>query len=524
MQGFRTIEEILESPIIERMKAVSNVDVTDRVLKSTRLEQQIFKELRSDNETLLPLEQDGSMKLKTFKSLVNDTFQSFYSVNPKYNDDEKLSTVARKLNKYILSDIMNGDEYSTLKSICEGRELPAMEATTEFVETLMPRLDELLAAASGKKESMNVLESFEHQRDEMLDNLSDMLEQRKFDGDISDLDNKIILLANKVESKSGQIEGLGKMVDRNLQKNKENLHEIIKTSVNAATQKAEQIKSVLAAWGSGSGEMTNNSVNSEILSRVKQSQKLLDIAKFLGRYKEMFCSMRKNSYSFGRGEKFDVEYGNNVTRALTSELSLLSSPELIPLFMRKYQNKQLKQYRKREAIYKGGGDIIVCLDESGSTRGEKASWGMATALVLLEICRVNKRNFTLIHFSNDILVDVFATNDTDIVEHIFSAAQTFLDGGTDYEPPLYEAVSIMEKKSMQNPDVVFITDGACDVSTDFEKWLLEKKSDLKFTIKGILLDSGQSFDFSLERFCDEIYKTSEMCQDEITKNLITKQL
>ena len=74
MQGFRTMEEILGSSIMERMKAVSNVDVTDRVLKSTRLEQQIFKELRSDNEILLPLEQDGSMKLKTFKSLAKKIF------------------------------------------------------------------------------------------------------------------------------------------------------------------------------------------------------------------------------------------------------------------------------------------------------------------------------------------------------------------------------------------------------------------------------------------------------------------
>ena len=69
-----TIEEIFGSPIMDRMKAVSNVDVTDRVLKSTRLEQQIYKELRSDNEILLPLEQDGSMKLKTFKSLAKKIF------------------------------------------------------------------------------------------------------------------------------------------------------------------------------------------------------------------------------------------------------------------------------------------------------------------------------------------------------------------------------------------------------------------------------------------------------------------
>ena len=38
------------------------------------------------------------------------------------------------------------------------------------------------------------------------------------------------------------------------------------------------------------------------------------------------------------------------------------------------------------------------------------------------------------------------------------AAETLLDGGTDYETPLREALHLMEEESFENADVVFITE------------------------------------------------------------------
>lgn len=47
---------------------------------------------------------------------------------------------------------------------------------------------------------------------------------------------------------------------------------------------------------------------------------------------------------------------------------MLVSPKTMPLFLQKYQRKQVKQYQRREPIYKGMEDIICCLDESGSMK------------------------------------------------------------------------------------------------------------------------------------------------------------
>ena len=116
---------------------------------------------------------------------------------------------------------------------------------------------------------------------------------------------------------------------------------------------------------------------------------------------------------------------------------MLASPQTTPLFLRKYQLGQVKQYRRREPVYKGMGDIICCLDESGSTKGDPAAWGKAVALTLLEIAADSGRNFALIHFSgpDSFKVDVFRPGSY-TMEDKLRAAETFLGGGTDFQTPM----------------------------------------------------------------------------------------
>lgn len=67
---------------------------------------------------------------------------------------------------------------------------------------------------------------------------------------------------------------------------------------------------------------------------------LRDVSKYLGRFRELLAQTKKNSYAYGRGETYSLELGDNLSRALTSELAMLATPETIPLFLRKYQQKR----------------------------------------------------------------------------------------------------------------------------------------------------------------------------------------
>ena len=42
----------------------------------------------------------------------------------------------------------------------------------------------------------------------------------------------------------------------------------------------------------------------------------------------------------------------------------------------------------------------------------------------------------------------------------------------------------------------------------------------KFSITGILLDEGENMSFSLEKFAKKIYRTSELCKDDIAVDIM----
>ena len=71
--------------------------------------------------------------------------------------------------------------------------------------------------------------------------------------------------------------------------------------------------------------MPKNEVNKKLIERVSKSEKLMYVAKFLGKYKDIYCGKNKNGYVFDRGEKYDITTGNNISKALTYRYCLTES-------------------------------------------------------------------------------------------------------------------------------------------------------------------------------------------------------
>ena len=205
---------------------------------------------------------------------------------------------------------------------------------------------------------------------------------------------------------------------------------------------------------------------------------------------------------------------------------MLASPQTAPLFLKKYQQKQLKQYRRREPIRKGMGDIICCLDESSSTRGDPAAWGKAVALALLDIAAGRGRKFALIHFASydSCQVDVFLPGKYSAADKM-AAAEVFLSGGTNFERPLQEAIRLMDEQEFENADIVFLTDGQCALSEEFASQLKAQQTARHFTVTCILLDTNYpDMEFSLHPFCQNVYRTSELLDDEIVRRIVCNRI
>ena len=375
----------------------------------------------------------------------------------------------------------------------------------------------------GKPGAVQTLEKLEQAEKTAEDKLVALLEQlRGAPQDDPALSAAVVKAANDAESKRRQADAVNKLVDAGLAQNQAEAGALIARAVSAAAERAEEVQTILGAWSDAPGDMRKTDANAALLERVRASETLRDISRYLGRFREIFAQGKRNGYAYGRGEKYALELGNDLSRALTSELAMLAVPETLPLFLRKYQHRQIKQYRRREPVYKGAGDIICCLDESGSTAGNLAAWGKAVAMTLLEIAQSEGRKFALVHFSGPgrFQTDVFLPGQSSLEEKL-CAAETFLGGGTDFQTPLAEAERLMREGGFENADIAFITDGECSLPETCVEMLQKAQSELRFTVTGILLDEGNaSMDFSLKPFCQNIYRTSELTGDQIVGEIV----
>lgn len=527
LKPYRTIEDVLRSELAGAAAPQGGRRGTDRIFRATKLEDTIYSELRDGDAQLGEAEAAATRKLDTFPALSRDIYQAFYSLLLKRNEEDALSSKARKFNRSILDHVMNGEDYPTIKNICEGRQLPAYEAASDFVQQVCGELDTLLKDVGGDKGTLNTLERLEEARDKAQEDLQRLLEQLNTAKARSPaLEQSVVDAANKADSKQRQAAAVEKLVETSLVRNQEQIEAIISTAMGQAKDTAQAVQSAVAAWSDDPGDMSRSEVNRALVEHMKGSPSLREVAKYLGRFREMLAQSRKNGYAYGRGEKYSIELGNDIGRAITSELVMLATPETLPLFLRKYQRKGLKQYLRREPVYRGAGDVIVCLDESSSTEGDNAAWGKAVALALLDLAADGGRKFALVHFAGagSFKTDLFLPG-TFTAEEKMRCAETFLDGGTNFETPMREALRLMREDGFENADVVFITDGACAMPKAFTQELKQEQIQRRFTVTGILLDAGDpGMAFSLEAFCQNIYRTSELAGDEIVQNLLSQRV
>ena len=287
MEQFRSIEEILSG--LSTLTGTVEAPKTDRVLKSTRIEQAIFDDLSGDADELASYEEQGSKKLKSFGSLVNDVFQSVYGLRPRYTDESQMTTLSREFNKEILTDLMADENYTAVKSVCEGKELPAIGATEEFTGQLLSNLDGLMEKATGGKGKVDALDRMEQDARDLSETLSELLSKYETapESQKPNLERKIVSTANRIASKKEQSQMYAGLIQNSMSRNGADIRRAIATSTEAALDRAKDIQSAVLAWGDGDPEMKKNPVNTEILRRTANSVKLRYIARFLGRYKEM---------------------------------------------------------------------------------------------------------------------------------------------------------------------------------------------------------------------------------------------
>lgn len=484
----------------------SETPKSDRVVDSTKLSDLIYSSYAFED---LFYNNESSEQPVNTDALCKDIFSGLYSPVMNRREKENLNTRERYFNNAVFNSVIKDDRFKELKMLCEDKEYVAYETTYAFTHTLQ----ELLEQKPWKpdKNYLVIIEMLTKQVDKTVKDIKENNPSQKLK----------LKMINSVYAKTKQIKELEKKLREQAICYMNDIYSDIDKALKISVLQANQTHSIIQAWGVDLKE-PKQALNRDLVEHVKNSTKLLEIAKILGKYKEIIADKRKNGFAYGLGEKYDITYGNDVSSCLSSEMALLGAPETEVLFMRKYEQKRLMQYRKRTPIVKGKGDIIVLLDESSSTI-PVANWAKAFALAMLEIATKDKRKFALVHFSSkdEIKTDIFIPAEY-FVEDMMEAAEHFFCGGTDFETPLNEAVRLINE-GFENADITMITDGECNISDKFCDEFKQKLLSSNATMTGILLDKQEPCGKVLEQFCDKIYHSREITEDEIAIDILNRK-
>jgi uncharacterized protein with von Willebrand factor type A (vWA) domain len=208
----------------------------------------------------------------------------------------------------------------------------------------------------------------------------------------------------------------------------------------------------------------------------------------------------------------DVETGRDLTSVLPSQYSLLCNKTTKLEFYRQYEEQSLIQYKKVGTEKAGKGPILVMVDESGSMDGDPILWAKSIGLALAHLAKKQKRTIWLCGFSSRGQVwsqkfEKGVITPKDLEKYI----NQFYCGGTDYDAALMRCTKILKEDKREKADVVFISDGECEMSSRVKDEFNKIKKEMNFRVFGIGL--GVDTD-SFKDFCDTAHSVSTSLKDD----------
>lgn len=461
-----------------------------------------FKALRAKNKLLSHSLKEMKEKYPQFDELQQDIFSSLYKYSPKLLDQNRIKA-EYLLNHAVMEAIMNSSRYKELRSLTKLDKVNAsigVEVLNEEVKELIEKLQE----------------EFEKAMQELDEQLAQMQEAEE-DEDGEETDEK-----NAAQAKSSKQYTLEEAQQR-LKDHMKNLKKDLSTEIKKknvgrilekAIEKTKEVTQMIQDWGLDQDETfeyRSYEEKLEILDNLRNNPKLREIAKLAGKMKRLALNSQHTKIKRGTDEIYDITQGGDIGRLIPSEAMKFKHDVYKGVFKKDLTEGTLFQYEYRGKEKKAKGPIVCCIDSSGSMSGQPEIWAKAVAMALLDIARAQKRSFHVIHFAsswggeNNLHTNTFLKDDPYNLDEVVDMATYFINGGTQFEPPLNQARNCIDQESnFSKADIVFITDGEAAVTDEWTKEYKRWKKEKKISIFSILINSYGGSTSTLELFSDSI--------------------
>lgn len=429
--------------------------------------------------------------------LVRDEFLSFYKASPVMREHQEMRP-SHAINRSVINRVMDLTEHEELRDYTALDVWASTMAALQFGMKLQNILDQSKELQDLQKDADKLQEDF--------DKLLDSLDQTLDDMSDEDLDQAL----DDLEQLMGESEVIQEAADAAAVAARSELRDGM-GEVSEAIEGTQE----LIQFGADPGKphQLSGERRQALAERISGSQKLVELAKMVGRFKAFALSTHATKVKTGADEVYSVTFGRDLQRVLPTELMTLVDPDMEMLFYKKLVSGKLFQYDLRGKEKVAQGAIICMVDNSGSMHGMRELWAKAVALALLEIARIEKRDFYGIHFGGprDEPVEFFFEKGYGEPEKVLDFAEFFLGGGTDFELPIGRAVEVLERQfndeGAMKGDLVMITDGECQVGKDWMDRYENAKESLDFRMFGCLIGGYPTV---LKSLSDAVYTIREL--------------
>jgi len=508
-------------------------------------DQAAFASLKDKSTKLVELEESGSQKLPTFSPLMQDVYSSLYKATPKLRE-AKAITPSHRYNRSLVEQLMKTEQFKELRTYTQLDEFTsamatlslagkAVELVSEETKEKLQEMNNLEEKSESLEDQLDGLQQAAGQAQQQAQGLQQQAQQAKSQGkkaEAQSLQNQASQLTSQtdgleaqasqaqmsLEEAKAKLDELDDEVSEELQKNSSKLRQAARKAAEEALEDVKETSEMLEAWGSETGEIQQLPYEEKFrrAELIKSSRKMKELSKLVGRFKRLAISTQKTKVKQVPTEVFDVKVGQDLDKVLPSEILALSHPLMKYEFYERWAGGKLLLYEVKGKEKEGKGPVIICVDNSGSMAGQKELWSKAVALALLEISKLQKRNYACIHFgsSTDPIKIIEVPKGQASFDKVLEIGQYFLNGGTDFAKPLTEAVALIEKSEFKKADIVFVTDGECAVTDEFLTEFRAAKKQKEFKVISVLVDMGSTTPTAVREFSDEVKFVSELSGNE----------
>lgn len=529
-----TTNSISSASILDSLFSPDNKNV----LKHGKLEKIFFDKMKDDSKRMDKLVSEATETLSTADKLAEDTFYSLYKNFPEINDKQEINEGYR-MNYDIVNEMMSLKEFEEMRIRTRGNELQSAMSTVYFLQNMIKNLsDEDIQKANDLQNEINKKTDEARKLQKSIGGLKDN-SSKKAQEKVEEMKEQLEKLKSELSQKSKELED-------ELELNNSLIRNMARASIDDAKEQTDALENVMTGWGVGSSLDDANKISwkdkVELAEALQRNKKIIEMSKMIGQMKRLAISVQKKKVHKVPEFIEEIEMGNDINRVLPDELAYLGKEELKPIFLKKYSERQLLQYKMKGHEKQGKGSMVVCVDTSGSMSGLKETWAKSVALALYNVARRQKRAYKGINFSargqhkvysisteNGLLSGFKRDGVTD--RHVSTEVSTeqsvslieFLEdsfgSGTDFDTPLKVASEIISsEKEFKKADMVFITDGIAEASQDVLEEIDEIKSKKDFQIIGIALDTSPG---GLRKFCDSIFELEDILKDgkDVAQNI-----